>query len=340
MFVCQIDLIMNKSIHGMIKIGLFGFSALLFCLPIKIHALAVNESQTIKPTEEGYVEIEKGKLYYQSFGKGPLIILLHGGPGLDQSYLLPQMLELAKDHQLILYDQRGSGKSLTMDIFLSNSNINMMQFVNDLEALRAHLGRRKFILMGHSFGGLLAMHYAIAHPDRVSSLILLNPLPATSKGLQTFITEYNRKISQIKEQLDTLMSSKHFLAGNPDSIANFYRMLFSVYFYNPSQVTKLSLNFSLKSTVNYFNITQTFMENYFLKPIDLLPELKRIKCPTLIIAGDSDLIPISTVKDITKAIPKSKVIMIDHCGHFPYLEKPDYFFKALSLFLEETSKEK
>jgi proline iminopeptidase len=111
------------------------------------------------------------KLFSQSFGTGTPIIVVHGGPGLDHAYFLPQMLELAKDHQLIFYDQRGSGKSLETE--LSPELMNVNQFIQDLEDLRKDLGLNSFVLLGHSWGGELAMHYAVTYPESISALILM-----------------------------------------------------------------------------------------------------------------------------------------------------------------------
>ncbi|MDR1335170.1 MAG: alpha/beta hydrolase [Holosporaceae bacterium] len=75
-----------------------------------------SNDQPSQIRESGYVNVERGRLFYEKFGSGEPIIIIHGGPGLDHSYLLPQMLELAKDHELIFYDQRGSGKSFDAEI--------------------------------------------------------------------------------------------------------------------------------------------------------------------------------------------------------------------------------
>lgn len=111
------------------------------------------------------------KIFYQIFGEGTPIIITHGGPGLDQTYLQPQLLALAKNHQLIFYDQRGSGKSLGTK--LDEDTINIHKFAEDLEKLRAHLKLKKFILMGHSWGGILSMQYAIKYQKNILSPLLL-----------------------------------------------------------------------------------------------------------------------------------------------------------------------
>lgn len=308
---------------------------IFFCLPFPLSAelMRFEDLSTLKPKEEGYAEIDGGKLYYQSFGRGPLIIVLHGGPGLDQTYLLPQMLEFSKNYQLVFYDQRGSGKSLSLDA-LSGTGINMNQFVKDLDALREHLGHKKFILMGHSFGGLLGIHYAILHQARVSSLILINPSPVTTQGLEAFLKSYNQKLLPIQSEINSIATSKPFLEGDPQSVENFYRKLLSIYFNNPNLVHNLSLHFSIKSSLSSFNIYKIFLKNYFLIPHDLRPNLKKIKCPTLVLACSSDVTPLWTTQEISANIPKSKITILKNSGHFPYIEQPESFFNEIHQFLK------
>lgn len=88
-------------------------------------------------------------MFYQKFGSGGIpFVVLHGGHGLDQTYLQPQMLELAKNHEIIFYEQRGSEKSLETNF--TPAQINLEQFTKYLEELRKQLKLDKFILLGHS----------------------------------------------------------------------------------------------------------------------------------------------------------------------------------------------
>ena len=106
---------------------------------------SISYQHHIYSSNSGYVAVENGKLFYQKFGSGDPIIVVHGGPGLDQGYLLPQMLELAKDHELIFYDQRGSGHSLEASI--DPKYVTADQFAEDLEKLRSKLGLKKIVLI-------------------------------------------------------------------------------------------------------------------------------------------------------------------------------------------------
>jgi proline iminopeptidase len=162
----------------------------------------IGSYPSMHSSKSGYIDVQDGKLFYSSFGKGDPIIVVHGGPGLDQGYLLPQMLELAKDHELIFYDQRGSGRSLEASI--EPKYASSEQFAQDLEMLRLKLGLKKITLVGHSWGGFLSMSYAIKYPNNVSSLILIGSTPPDYKGQKAFSDEFNKRTQLIKNNIAPL----------------------------------------------------------------------------------------------------------------------------------------
>jgi proline iminopeptidase len=286
----------------------------------------------LKAEQQGYVQVKAGKLYYRIFGSaGTPVIVLHGGPGLDQGYLLPQMLALAEKNKVVFYDQRGSGKSLETPI--NEQTINIEQFTYDLEKLRRHLGYKKFTLMGHSWGGMLAIKYAIQYPNNLSALVLLNSIPATSAGVNAFIDEYNKRTAPIKSKLDAIQKSPNFIEGEPEKVSEFYRTMFSVYFYKQEQVRELSLNFTSDSALNGFKIGDIYEKTLFSKSYDWRPLLGRLVMRTLIIHGESDPIPAWTAEEIKAAIPNARLVMLKKCGHFPYIEQPKEFFGVLGNFL-------
>ena len=303
------------------------------CHNIKDHNVISNHQQ-VSFSKSGYISVESGKLFYQRFGRGDPIIVVHGGPGLDQSYLLPQMLELAKDHEVIFYDQRGSGRSLEASI--DPRYISSDQFAKDLETLRLELGLKKVALIGHSWGGFLSMSYAIKYPANVSSLILVGSAPADYKGQKAFADEFNKRTHSIKHKIDPLFNDKTLSALNKEQINDAYRDLFSVYFKNPSNVQKLTLDMSKESAIGGFNVLSLMLKTtYFTPDCNLIPALRKLNVPTLIIHGNQDIIPVDTAKTIQKAIPGSKVVYLNDCGHFPYIETPNEFFSSIRSFLSK-----
>lgn len=283
---------------------------------------------------QGYVNVKQGKLFYQKFGKGKLpIIVLHGDPRLGHSYLLPQMIALAKDREVIFYDQRGSGKSQYTQI---NSNfINMKQFVEDLDDLRKQLGLKKIILLGHSLGGSLALSYSIKHPKRVSALILLNSTPISNNGKKAFEEEFKKRTLLIRKESTLLDNPEEFRRLTPSQRYNLYQTILPVLFYNSSNAKKLTLKLTEISAKNGDKASR-MMSDDLMRTNHLVSQLEHLKIPLLIIHGYHDLIPFWTVRELKKFIPDAHIIVFTRSGHFPYIEQPKQLFAAIQRFLYRT----
>ena len=112
------------------------------------------------------------------------LLVLHGGPGLGSRYLRAPLTATLGDHRvLVFYDQRGSGYSEGAD---APDELTIDRFVADVDAVRAAAGVASIDILGHSFGGLLALHYALAHPDRVGHLVLVDPDPPSRPLWETY----------------------------------------------------------------------------------------------------------------------------------------------------------
>lgn len=283
------------------------------------------------PVKDGFVKIDNGQLYYQIVGKGDPIVVIHGGPGFDQGYLLPGMAELAKNHQVIFYDQCGSGRS-TVSI-IDEKHINEEQFVEDLEKLRKALGYSKITVVGHSTGGMLAMRYAIKYAANVKKMVLMNTLPATTAGIHDFVEEVERRIAPSAAEIENLQKSQAFLENDPEAIAKFYNLFFQYYFHNPSDLQKLNMHLEPQGIATGMQVAKILEKAIFTKFIDLTDDLQKLRIPTLIIHGESDAIPLNTAQEIATAIKGAKLVVQKQCGHFPYIEKPEEWLAIVEEFL-------
>ncbi|MGK5594806.1 MAG: alpha/beta fold hydrolase [Parachlamydiaceae bacterium] len=309
---------------------------LLLCFSLLVSVIYAEELTTTAQIKEGFVSVKDGKLVYKVAGNGLPLIVLHGGPGLRQDYFLPQLYKLAENNLVIFYDQRGSGRSL--EAKLDEKYININQFVEDLETLRTSLGFDKFILMGHSWGGLLAMQYAVDHQENLIGLILLNTAPADSNGQKAFVDEFGLRTKSIHNDIQPFFAYEDFKKPTATQISDLYRKLFSVYFYNPEEVRELILNFSIASAQSSFKVMEEMSKTFWLQPnINLFPRLKKLLVPTFILHGKQDIVPVWTAQEIKDAIPQSEIVVLDHCDHFPYIEQPSQFFTKLNNFLYQIS---
>jgi proline iminopeptidase len=125
---------------------------------------------------EGRVAGDGASLFYRMVGTGPdVLVMIHGGPGMDMGYMVPDFRPLEAHHRLLYYDQRGSGRS---ELLRDDASLyTMARHVADLEALRRQFGLERMTLVAHSFGPAIAASYAIAHPERVARMIFLGPVP-------------------------------------------------------------------------------------------------------------------------------------------------------------------
>lgn len=301
--------------------------SLLLCAPF---AIAYPKASEI---EDGYIKVTGGKLYYQIIGQGKPLLIIHGGPGADRTYLQPQLFRLAKKQRVIFYDQRGSGKSLETP--LTRDYINIDRFVEDIESLRRHLHLKRWFVYGHSFGGFLAMQYAIAHPETLDGLILSNSAPASEMLQNEFLAYYTKKTREIPEAIQRFKTYDSFKKLSTKTIEATHRIIYSVYFSDPNKVNELNLGVTdLKAARSGFRVAEIINDHDLFKPgINLLPKLAKLHAPTLILHGRQDIVPDSSPKAIHDAIPGSQLIFFENSGHFPYIERPEAYDKAIEAFI-------
>jgi proline iminopeptidase len=276
------------------------------------------------------------RLYVRDVGHGAPIVVVHGGPDFDHEYLLPEMDLLAESFHLVYYDQRGRGRSFSGE---QPADITMVTEVEDLDRVRESFGFESIALLGHSWGGLLAMEYAVRHPDRVSHLILMNTAPASRADAIALREELARRKSPAQNaRMIELRSDPGFQAGDVEAEAEYYRIHYSTTLRNPDHleavVRRLRVAFTDAGIVAARAIEdRLYEETWSRDEYDLIPALQRLDIPTLIIYGDNDFCPMVAVSHIAEAIPGSRFVVLPDCGHFAYLEQPDQTFAIIRAFL-------
>jgi len=298
-----------------------------------IYLQSLKGGGTRTKTSEGWIQVNGTSLYYQIVGEGRPIVIVHGGPGLDHTYLLPQMARPPLHYKLIFYDQRASGKSTSA---VDTNSMTMGNFVEDLEGIRKAFGIRKMNLLGHSWGGLVAMFYAVKYPSHLNSLMLVNCSPGSvalrnvSFALMARHTSPSDSIAEVK-----LGQTEGYKKRDPETMDKFFRILFRGSFYNPRFADSLTLaldtSYATKSRLLAYLYKDRELADY-----NLFPKLKVVDCPTLIVGGDHDLVTPEANVLLNKSIPGSSLVVLRRCGHFPFVERPDKFFAVLESFLEKS----
>lgn len=279
----------------------------------------------------GQMDIPGGKIYYEVLGSGEPVIILHGGPGLDQKYLKPGLNKLAETNQVVFYDQRGCGKSKIDNI--NNQSINMDEYILDLENLRIHLGYEKINLLGHSFGGFVAAHYAIKYPENVKGLILLCSSPLDHEGILEFLSNLKSKISPMYLSIAPLFDENKFLNLSVEEITSKRKKMFATYFSNSKQIDTLDLSCELDEARAGFHIHKCFHDYMLDEKLNLHLQLQNLDIRTLIIHGKDDIIPLQSAENTHKSLKNSELAIIENCGHFPQIEQNDQMHAHFQRFL-------
>jgi proline iminopeptidase len=280
----------------------------------------------------GTVHVDGGEIFVREVGRGPPLVIVHGGPGtFDHTYLLPYMDRLAADCRLIYYDQRFHGASSGEE--RAAAETDMATFLRDLDAVREHAAHERVAVLGHSWGGQLAMRYAIEYPQRVTHLILLSSSPATKDDYDAF-TRYRRSLTtRVSDELAALRGTPEFLAADPSAFARAMRLSLSVGFARAEDVARLELRLTTANIARGRAVGARFGELIFGRRYDLTKQLASLRVPTLVLHGDHDFIPVEAAERIASTIPGTRLVVVPECGHFGYLEAPEIVHREIVSFL-------
>jgi proline iminopeptidase len=298
-------------------------AALVTALPS--HSLRALEAEPRTDPSERRIPVGSTSLYARAIGRGQPVIILHGGPDFDHGYLLPDLDRLKDAFRLIYYDQRGRGRSAD---HVRPHDVTLTSDVDDLDKVREHFLLDAPALLGHSWGAVLALEYAIRYPTRVSHLILMNPAPASVSDLAVFRKAYLEKLGADMDRQRDIVASAAYQAGDPEAVAARYRIHFKPALKRPEDYEKLMATMKAgfisqgkEGIVKARAIEDQLMrDTWQAASYDLIPTLRNLRIPALVIAGDHDFIPLQIAEHIAQALPHAKLVAIKDCGHFAFLE--------------------
>lgn len=271
------------------------------------------------------------EMFWKVKGKGEPIVLVHGGPGLFHDYFLPYMEELTKDYQVVLYDQRGNGRS---PVVISPETYNFKLLIEDLEALRKELGFKKFHLLGHSFGGYIAMKYAIEYSKNLKSLILVNSAPAKREFFIKSVQKRAKKITpEDQKRIQQLMKDLNQNSGNIEALNTLLEIMGKVSLHDPKNADEILATMKLNETTGRNMLRINKLQAGLLKNYDISDKISVIQCPTLVMDAESDFMVPESAEFMKSKIKETQVVKLKKCGHYPFAENPKAFFKTLRKFL-------
>ncbi len=285
---------------------------------------------------DGYIQGDGADIYFKSVGSGRPLVVLHGGPGSDHTDFLPSLLPLARQHRLIFIDERGSGRSERLQ---DTKKYTLDYMVNDLHFVRKELGLKRFALLGHSFGGLLAQAYAIRYPRFLSRLILAG----TAHSAKIFNADFRKIRNALPPRVRAKMKayeSRGIFASNGRYVRGYETLcsgILAPYMYSrpaPAQPDPQSYVSGWEVLREMWVRRSDFRVDGNLKGLDFTSELNTLKVPTLVVLGDHDIVSVKSAEMLTAALPNATLSVIPNCGHMMYIDQTQRFNALVSNFLD------
>ncbi len=311
-------------------------AALVVTLPLLAACSAERPADSgsgLASTSDTLLPIGGTRLFVHRAGHGEPAIVIHGGPVLDHGYLVPWLAPLEDRLELVYYDQRLSGRS---EGRVDSASVRLATFVQDIEGLRAALGLERVHLIAHSWGGLLAMEYALAHPDRVRSMVLLDPLPPSSAlWRREQAAEAAALTPEDTAGAGALRASPAFAAREPAAVEAVLRHSFRASLHDPALADRL-----------HFRIEPDYAERSrqfgFMLPdlvaFDVVDSLRAVLIPTLVVYGGDEPGAGIGGRALAGALADGRVVVIPGAGHFPFMERPAAFRAAVMPFLDSVAR--
>ncbi|HEX5326443.1 MAG TPA: alpha/beta fold hydrolase [Acetobacteraceae bacterium] len=283
-----------------------------------------------------YAALRGTRIYFDVEGSGlvpdgrvmrerPAALVIHGGPGGEHGGFKPAMSRLAERMQVVYFDHRGQGRSDPAD----PATYTLDENVEDMEALRRHLGLGPVVSIGTSYGGMVAMAHAARHPDAVSHLILI--VTAAHSGFIARAQAIVRQRGTPEQQrvCDQLWAGA---LRSAEDMRHYYEVMGPLYSLTHDPVAAAAAR--ARAIYSPEPLNRAFSPDGFLHRFDLRPELPGITAPTLILAGRHDWIcPPEFSEEIHRLIPGSELRIFEHSSHSIRADEPSAMLDAIAGFI-------
>lgn len=270
------------------------------------------------------------RIHYTVRGKGPAMIAIYGGPGMDARGF-DDFAGIDEFVTLVIIHPRGSGLSSPAPC---DGDYLLQHYAADVEALRRHLGLKKPIVLGWSHGGMAAQQFAFTYPDSLSKLILLD----TSAYFGEFLNDIARAVEEFRGRpwfADSYAALKKEWAGDyrtDEDMTALWSQEMKFYF-KEFDAQAEAYHRRTKDLTLHMAPLKCFNEKE-APTMDLRPRLIEIKVPTLVLVGRHDFITtVPMAEEIARHIPDAKLIVFEDSGHFAIVEEPEKFYAIVKEFV-------
>lgn len=263
--------------------------------------------------DTGRIAVRDTELYVDVAGQGPPVLVMHGGLGVDHTCFRPWLDPLGDTASLVYYDHRGNGRSARAPL----DDVDHDTWVEDADALRAALGHERVVVLGHSYGGFLALRYALAHPDRVRGLILVS----TAAVMEHWDSIHQGLAARHATPAQLRAFEDRPFEDDADFGATLAALLPLYFHRRPCQdVTDRLAGMSI-------SVEASVAGGRCMADYDVRADLARIGCPALVLAGRHDFVmPVAaTAAPLAAGLADSELTVFEDSGHFPYIEQAALF---------------
>ena len=270
------------------------------------------------------------KLMYETQGEGDeVVIVVHGGAGLPHEYFHPMLSNLSKYAKLVYFDRRADIQSRQYPERMASVN----EMADDIDALRETLGLDRVTLLGHSFGGTIALNYALRYPANVKRLLLIS----ASAAVENPAAGEKRMVTTLSpEELAAYGSSEGGTgAAQPcERVRRRYSVLYPHYFH---KLVPYEFDRGVY-TVYYDALAKKQALAQDSSDLDMRSQLGEINAPVLVVAGRHDLMTtLAQSAELAGGLPRSKLVVMEHSAHFPFFEENYLFTEWVRQFIASTN---
>jgi proline iminopeptidase len=285
----------------------------------------------MSPAREGFVEVPGGRVWYRVVGDGDRtpLLCLHGGPGFTHDSVAT-LGRLGRERPVVLFDQLGSGRS---DRPGDPKLYRVERYVDEVARVREDLALDRFHLWGHSWGGALALSYALTGPFGLQSLTLASPLVSTAR----WVEDANRLRSQLPEEVQRTLRNheEREFTGCPEYVtatATFYRRHLCRLDPWPEELERAFAGMGADVYETMWGPTE-FHATGTLVGFDLVPQLPELRLPVLFTCGRHDEAAPETVSSFRDIVPGADLALFEDSSHTAHLEERDRYLDAVRSFL-------
>ncbi len=269
-------------------------------------------------------------IHYRVIGQGAPLLIVGGGPGDSAERYLGLCELLAKNVRCILVEQRGTGRS--RPAVLDASTISVALTLDDFEAVRCQLGLKQWSVLGFSYGGFLASAYAQSFPASVSSLVLLGSVGLNFDGFPQFRDNVASRMSaEDRERAEYWGDPARMKADPKQAVTEIIRARMPGYFFDRGK--SLLVSQPMKASDFDFAMGEWIFKDIEARGLDLAKMETTFAGPVLVLHGRQDPTGESAPLSLARHYRNCKLVFIEQCGHYSWVEQPEKVLAAVSEFL-------